>query len=144
MTEHKVGTRDEWLEARKELLEQEKELTRRSDELARQRQELPWVLVDKEYAFETSEGTKTLPQLFDGRSQLFTYHFMFGPSVGGWPEAGCLGLLIHGGLARRRRRPRRQPGCDVRGRVARAHREARGLQAADGLALPVVIAARTC
>lgn len=91
MTEHKVGTRDEWLEARKELLEREKELTRRSDELAKQRQELPWVLVDKEYAFETSEGTKTLPELFGGRSQLFTYHFMFGPSVGGWPEAGCLG-----------------------------------------------------
>ena len=91
MTEHGVGTREEWLAARKELLQQEKELTRRSDELAKQRQELPWVLVDKEYAFETSDGTKTLPELFDGRSQLFTYHFMFGPSVGGWPEAGCPG-----------------------------------------------------
>lgn len=91
MAEKKVGTREEWLAARKELLEREKALTRRSDELARQRQELPWVLVDKEYTFETSEGPRTLPELFEGRSQLLTYHFMFGPSVEGWPEAGCLG-----------------------------------------------------
>ncbi len=91
MTEHKVGTREEWLAARKELLEEEKKLTRRSDELAQQRQQLPWVLVDKEYEFESSEGTKTLPELFDGRSQLLAYHFMFAPSVAGWPEAGCPG-----------------------------------------------------
>ncbi len=91
MTEHKVGTREEWLVARKELLEREKELTRRSDELAQQRQELPRVLVEKEYAFETPEGTRRLSELFDGRSQLLVYHFMFGPSVGGWPEAGCPG-----------------------------------------------------
>ena len=86
-----VGTREEWLAARVELLEREKELTRRSDELARERQELPWVRVDKEYAFETNEGTKTLAELFDGRSQLVVYHFMFGPTVEGWPEAGCPG-----------------------------------------------------
>jgi predicted dithiol-disulfide oxidoreductase (DUF899 family) len=91
MTEHKVGTREEWLAARVELLEREKELTRRSDELARERRELPWVPVEKEYSFETSEGTKTLAELFDGRSQLLVYHFMFGPSVDGWPEAGCVG-----------------------------------------------------
>jgi predicted dithiol-disulfide oxidoreductase (DUF899 family) len=89
--EHKIGTRDEWLSARNELLEHEKELTRRSDELAQQRQELPWVPVEKEYTFETDEGTKTLAELFDGRSQLLVYHFMFGPSVEGWPEAGCPG-----------------------------------------------------
>jgi predicted dithiol-disulfide oxidoreductase (DUF899 family) len=82
---HKVATRDEWLAARRELLEQEKALTRRSDELARKRQELPWVRVEKEYEFETDEGTKTLPELFDGRSQLLVYHFMFGPSY----TAGC-------------------------------------------------------
>jgi predicted dithiol-disulfide oxidoreductase (DUF899 family) len=87
----KVGTREEWLAARVELLECEKELTRRSDELARERQELPWVRVDKEYAFETNEGTKALAELFDGRSQLVVYHFMFGPTVEGWPEAGCPG-----------------------------------------------------
>ncbi len=85
MTEHKVGTREEWLAARKELLESEKELTRRSDELARQRRELPWVRVDKEYRFETDDGTKTLAELFDGRSQLLVYHFMFGPEY----VAGC-------------------------------------------------------
>jgi predicted dithiol-disulfide oxidoreductase (DUF899 family) len=85
MAEHKVGTRQEWLAARKELLEQEKELTHRSDELARQRRELPWVPVEKEYSFETSEGTKTLAELFDGRSQLLVYHFMFGPEY----QAGC-------------------------------------------------------
>jgi len=86
-----VGTREEWLAARVELLEREKELTRRSDELARQRSELPWVRVDEEYVFETDEGTKTLAELFDGRSQLLVYHFMFGPTVEGWPEAGCPG-----------------------------------------------------
>ena len=85
MPEHKVGTREQWLAARKELLEREKELTRRSDELARQRQELPWVPVEKEYAFDTNEGTKTLADLFDGRSQLIVYHFMHGPNT---PE-GC-------------------------------------------------------
>jgi predicted dithiol-disulfide oxidoreductase (DUF899 family) len=85
MTEHRVGTREEWLAAREELLEREKELTRRGDELARQRRELPWVRVDKEYRFETDEGTKTLAELFDGRSQLLVYHFMFGPEY----TAGC-------------------------------------------------------
>jgi predicted dithiol-disulfide oxidoreductase (DUF899 family) len=80
-----VATRDEWLVARKELLEREKELTRLSDELARHRQELPWVPVEKEYRFQTGEGPRTLAELFDGRSQLLVYHFMFGPSY----EAGC-------------------------------------------------------
>jgi predicted dithiol-disulfide oxidoreductase (DUF899 family) len=87
----RIGTREEWLAARKELLADEKELTRRSDELARKRRELPWVRVEKEYEFETDEGPKTLAELFDGRSQLLVYHFMFGPSVEGWPEAGCPG-----------------------------------------------------
>jgi predicted dithiol-disulfide oxidoreductase (DUF899 family) len=87
----KTGTREEWLAARVELLAEEKELTRRSDELARKRTELPWVPVDKEYLFESGEGTKPLGELFDGRSQLLVYHFMFGPSVEGWPEAGCPG-----------------------------------------------------
>ena len=85
MTEHEVGTREQWLAARKELLEREKELTRRSDDLARQRRELPWVRVEKEYTFETDDGKKTLAELFDGRSQLLVYHFMFGPEY----TAGC-------------------------------------------------------
>src|SRR3977135_2901813 len=86
MTDHKTGTHEEWLAARLELLEAEKALTRRSDELARQRQELPWVRIDKQYCFETDEGTATLTDLFRGRSQLLVYHFMFGPDY----KAGCL------------------------------------------------------
>jgi predicted dithiol-disulfide oxidoreductase (DUF899 family) len=91
MTTRRVGTREEWLAARTALLAEEKELTRRSDELARKRQELPWVRVEKDYPFETGEGTKTLAELFGGRSQLLVYHFMFGPTVDGWPDAGCPG-----------------------------------------------------
>ena len=85
MVDHKVGSREEWLAASEKLLEREKEHTRRGDELARQRRELPWVRVEKEYRFETDDGTKTLAELFDGRSQLLVYHFMFGPSS----QAGC-------------------------------------------------------
>ncbi|HMA52680.1 MAG TPA: DUF899 domain-containing protein [Magnetospirillaceae bacterium] len=85
MTTHKTGTREEWLAARLDLLAAEKELTRRSDELAQQRQNLPWVKVDKEYRFETEAGTVSLADLFQGRSQLLVYHFMFGPDY----EAGC-------------------------------------------------------
>jgi predicted dithiol-disulfide oxidoreductase (DUF899 family) len=85
MHEHTVGTREEWLRARQALLDKEKELTRRNDELARERRELPWVRLDKDYRFETDDGTKTLAELFDGRSQLVVYHFMFGPEY----TAGC-------------------------------------------------------
>ncbi len=85
MTDHKTGTREEWLAVRLELLEAEKALTRRSDELARWRQALPWVRIDKEYRFETNEGTASLADLFRGRSQLLIYHFMFGPDY----KAGC-------------------------------------------------------
>jgi predicted dithiol-disulfide oxidoreductase (DUF899 family) len=85
MTEHTIGTREEWLAARLELLEAEKEHTRRSDELARQRQQLPWVPVDKEYRFETDEGSASLQDLFRGRTQLLVYHFMYGPEY----TAGC-------------------------------------------------------
>jgi predicted dithiol-disulfide oxidoreductase (DUF899 family) len=91
MTDHEVRTREHWLAARIQLLAEEKELTRRSDELARKRQALPWVRVDREYSFETEDGTKSLADLFDGRSQLLVYHLMFGPTVDGWPDAGCPG-----------------------------------------------------
>src|SRR5215203_95238 len=94
MTDHNVGTREEWLAARIELLEQEKHFTRRSDELARQRRELPWVAVEKEYSFETEEGTKTLAELFDGRSQLLAYNIMFGPEYAG-ACPGCSNLADH-------------------------------------------------
>jgi predicted dithiol-disulfide oxidoreductase (DUF899 family) len=85
MTQHATGTRQEWLAARLELLDAEKELTRRSDELARQRQALPWVRLDKQYRFDTDEGSASLADLFRGRSQLLVYHFMFGPDY----AAGC-------------------------------------------------------
>ncbi len=85
MTDHKVGTRAEWLAARVSLLEAEKAHTRRGDELTRMRQDLPWVRIDEEYRFETEEGPASLSDLFGGRSQLLVYHFMFGPEF----EAGC-------------------------------------------------------
>ena len=83
--QHEVVTADKWLEARRRLLAREKEFTRLRDELSRERRALPWEAVDKEYLFEGPDGKQTLPQLFDGRSQLVVYHFMFGPD---WP-AGC-------------------------------------------------------
>jgi predicted dithiol-disulfide oxidoreductase (DUF899 family) len=85
MIDHKTGTHKEWLAGRLDLLKAEKELTRRSDELARLRQELPWVRIDKQYRFETDEGSASLKDLFKGRSQLLVYHFMFGPDY----TAGC-------------------------------------------------------
>jgi predicted dithiol-disulfide oxidoreductase (DUF899 family) len=77
-TKHRIGTREAWLAGRRDLLDAEKEHMRRSDELARRRQELPWVLVEKGYVFEADDGKTTLAELFDGRSQLLVYHFMFG------------------------------------------------------------------
>lgn len=87
MLTNPVVSREEWLEARKELLLQEKEETRRRDKIRAARQNLPWVKIDKTYTFDTPSGKKTLADLFDGRSQLMIYHFMFGPD---W-EAGCPG-----------------------------------------------------
>jgi len=83
--DHKVVSRQEWQAARDELVRREKEHTRAGDELARQRRELPWVAVEKEYRFDAADGTRTLAELFDGRSQLMVYHFMFGPGY----TAGC-------------------------------------------------------
>ena len=85
MIEHEVVSREEWAAARQELLAHEKEHTRQGDELARRRRELPWVRVEQEYRLDTDDGPRTLAELFDGRSQLLVYHFMFGPSY----EAGC-------------------------------------------------------
>ncbi len=101
MTRHMTATREEWLAARLELLEAEKELTRRSDELAQRRQELPWVRIDKEYRFETDEGSASLVGLFRGRSQLLVYHFMFGPDyTAGCPSCSAIadgfnGFVVH-------------------------------------------------
>jgi predicted dithiol-disulfide oxidoreductase (DUF899 family) len=83
--QHPTASRQEWQEARDELLAEEKEHTRRGDELARKRRELPWLPVEKDYRLDTDEGERNLAELFDGRSQLLIYHFMFGPSY----QAGC-------------------------------------------------------
>jgi predicted dithiol-disulfide oxidoreductase (DUF899 family) len=101
MTNHKVGSREEWIDARLKLLDAEKAHTRRGDELTKMRQELPWVRIDNDYSFDTDEGSANLANLFKGRSQLLIYHFMFGPDF----TAGCLscsaiadgfnGLWIH-------------------------------------------------
>jgi predicted dithiol-disulfide oxidoreductase (DUF899 family) len=85
MADHRIATQEEWQAERDELLKEEKELTHRGDEITKRRQDLPWVPVEKDYSFETSDGTKSLADLFDGRSQLMIYHFMFGPD---W-TAGC-------------------------------------------------------
>ena len=118
-----IGTRQQCDTARRALLEREKALTRLSDEVARERQALPWVPVEMEYEFIAEDGRKTLAELFDGRSQLIVYHFMFGPD---WDE-GCPSLLLarrpHRDPARAPRAPRRDVG---RG-LARADLEAAGL-----------------
>jgi predicted dithiol-disulfide oxidoreductase (DUF899 family) len=80
MTGHQVVGRAEWQATRQEMLVREKQHTRMGDELARQRRQLPWVAIDKQYRFDTDDGTRTLAELFHGRSQLLVYHFMFGPS----------------------------------------------------------------
>src|SRR5687768_4153758 len=101
MTQHRPVTREEWLAARRDLLQAEKELTRRSDEVARQRQALPWVRIEKDYRFQTEEGSASLAGLFRGRSQLLVYHFMFGPDyAAGCPSCSAIadgfnGLITH-------------------------------------------------
>jgi predicted dithiol-disulfide oxidoreductase (DUF899 family) len=101
MAGHPTGTREEWLAARLDLLEAEKELTRRSDELAQRRQQLPWVRVDKEYTFETDDGSASLADLFGGSAQLLMYHFMFGPEyTAGCPACSAIadgfnGIVVH-------------------------------------------------
>src|SRR5271154_6253769 len=87
VNQHQIVSRDEWVATRKQLLSKEKEITRQLDQLNAERRMLPWVKVEKEYAFDTPDGTKTLADLFDGRSQLIVYHFMFSPSR----KEGCVG-----------------------------------------------------
>src|SRR5215472_9783954 len=113
MTDHRIGTREEWLAARLELLEAEKELTKRGDELARWRQELPWVRIDKSYAFDTDEGSASLADLFRGRSH----------------------LLVDRRRVRRLRGAPRESRRHTRRGVARSAAEAAGLQAPNGLGL---------
>ncbi len=105
VTDHKIGTREEWLAAREQLLTREKHHTRLGDELARQRRELPWVRVEKEYRFDTDDGEKALGELFDGHSQLLVYHFMFGPSYqAGDPVNSSIADTVNGVLPHLRAR----------------------------------------
>ena len=138
MTSHKTGTREEWLAARLELLEAEKELTRRGDEVARRRQELPWVRVDKDYRFETDEGTASLADLFQGRSQLLVYHFMFGPDyTAGCPSCSAIADGFNGSAVHLANHD--VTLCAVsRAPLAKLQR----LPAADGLELPVGVLLR--
>ena len=131
MTDHKVVSHDEWAASREELLTHEKEHTRLGDELARLRRELPWVRVEKEYPFETDDGTRTLAELFDGRSQLVVYHFMFGPELRGWLHD----LLVDSGRSQRRRATPKCARRDHALRVAGAARKVAEVQAAHGLEL---------
>jgi hypothetical protein len=134
MTDHKTGTREECLAARAELLKREKELTRMSDELARQRRELPWVPVEKEYTFQTADGPKTLAELFDGRSQLVVYRFMFGPDyAAGCPTNSSIADSVNGVL----------PHLEARDvTMICAARKASRLQAPDGLELQLGVEPR--
>ena len=138
MADHRIGTREEWLAARLELLEAEKELTRRSDEVARQRQELPWVRIDKEYRFETDDGPRNpgrpVPRaLAAARLPLHVRARVHG---------GLPVLLGDRGRLQRLRRPPRQPRRHALRGVAGAAGEAAGVQAADGLELPVGVVVR--
>src|ERR1700691_5746218 len=93
MAEHRIGTREEWQAAREDLAKLEKEQAERNEEVRKKRLDLPWVAVEKEYEFETEEGTKTLAELFDGRSQLLAYNIMFGPDyeLGACPGCSSVG-----------------------------------------------------
>ena len=100
MPSHQIGTREQWLAARGELLAKEKELTRRSDQLAAERRNLPWVPIEKQYRFDTDAGPRTMQELFDGRSQLIVYHFMFGPDyTAGCPTCSSIADGFNGNIA---------------------------------------------
>src|SRR3954469_19339323 len=92
MSEHKVGSREEWQAARDELAKLEAQQAERNEEIKSKRRELPWVPVEKEYEFDTEDGTKTLAELFDGRSQLLPYNIMFGPAHTRGACPGCTNL----------------------------------------------------
>ena len=111
----KVVRQPEWLAARKKLLAKEKEFTRLRDELSRQRRELPWEKVEKQYVFDGPKGKVALADLFDGRSQLIVYHFMFGSGM----ERGMPELLVPGRQFRRNEDSSGATGCRVRGDFAR-------------------------
>ena len=135
--EHRVVSQEEWLAARKQLLSKEKEFTRLRDRLSAERRELPWVKVDKQYVFDGPDGKETLTDLFDGRSQLLVYHFMFGP---GWEQGcpSCSFVSDHIDGANWHLPQRDDPAGGLAGATCRD----RSLQAAHGLALQVGVVLR--
>jgi hypothetical protein len=133
MSTHRIATREQWRAERLDLLKAEKDLTHRSDELARRRQELPWVKIDKDYRFDTDEGSASLVDLFKGRSQLLVYQFHVRSRL----QRRLPVLLGDRRRVRRRRSAPRQPRCDALGHLPRPARQAAGLQAAHGLDLPL-------
>ena len=92
MSEHNIGTREQWQAARDELAKLEAEHAERNNEIKEKRRELPWVPIEKEYEFDTEEGKKTLAELFDGRSQLLAYNIMYGPDYTKGACPGCTSL----------------------------------------------------
>ncbi len=133
MTDHKVVSEGEWTVERKKLLEREKELTHLQEQIAAERRALAWVRVDKTYTFDTPEGKKTLSELFDGRSQLIVYHFMYGPAG----RDGLRRLLFPLRPCRRRQRASQASRRVLCRGVARTSGDARGLQEAHGLEIPL-------
>lgn len=129
----RVVSREEWITARKELLAKEKNLTRQRDAVSAERRQLPWVKVDKEYIFDTPGGKKTLADLFEGRSQLIVYHFMFGPE---WSRRLPELLVQYGSHGRRAGAPG-AARCDVRSDFAGYIATDRSVQEAHGMALCV-------
>ena len=122
----RIVTRAEWQQARDQLLVKEKAATRAHDALAAERRRLPMVRIEKDYVFDGPNGKTRLIELFEGRRQLIIYHFMFAPSVDGWPSAGCPGCSMVVGLHRpscTSPRPRHIPGAGL----TRAARQSRGL-----------------
>lgn len=136
--EHAVVSPKEWLASRKELLRKEKEFNTLRDELSQKRRELPWERVEKNYVFDGPNGKQTLADLFDGRSQLIIYHFMFGP---GWEE-GCPSCSYLAESFWRQPDSPGQPRCHAGRGFAGADRPDRSLQEADGLAVPLGVIVR--
>ena len=133
-TEHRTGTREEWLAAREELAKLESEHAERNEEIIQKRRELPWVPVEKEYEFETQEGKKTLAELFEGRSQLLAYNVMYGPdySIGACPGCTSLADELDGSS-----NPPGPQGRNPDLLLTRADRPAHRVQGADGLGVPL-------
>ncbi len=138
MEDPKVVSEAEWLAARLALLAKEKDLTRARDAVSAERRKLPWVKVEKEYVFDTASGKRTLAELFDGRSQLIVYHFMWRHDLG----AGCVGCSFLCDHIDGANQHLSQHDVTLVASIARTARSAAGIQAANGLALSLGLVLR--